>query len=220
VLDERAVSPDVRLVAAVLNWVVWLAFCAEFGIRWAADGTRSFPKRAWFDLLLIVVSPPFGVPAALQLTRSLRVLRLLRLIRAFAVAGIGLRLAQRHFGHRKFHYVVLLTFATVLLGSLGIYIEEQGVNPSIRSFGDAVWWGMVTVTTVGYGDVSPVTLEGRLIAVILMLTGIGVIGVFTATVASFFLEAQQTEVHDVAARLVAVEAKLDRILQRLGEDLE
>jgi len=218
VLEERAFRPEAHTIGVVLNWIVWLAFCGEFGIRWAADGTLSFPRRAWLDLVLIVVSPPFGVPTTLQAARSLRILRLLRLVRAFGVAGIALRLARRHFSQRKFHYVVLLAFATVLLGAIGIYVVEDGVNPSIHTFGDALWWGMVTVTTVGYGDVSPVTLEGRLIAVVLMLTGIGVIGVFTATVASFFVEAQHEQTAEVSVRLTVLETKIDQILQRLESD--
>jgi voltage-gated potassium channel Kch len=104
------------------------------------------------------------------------------------VAGIGLRLARRLFGRRKFHYIALVAIAVVLLGALGVFLVERGSNRSIGSFGDALWWAVVTATTVGYGDVSPVTLEGRLIAVVLMLTGIGVIGVFTATVAALFFE--------------------------------
>jgi voltage-gated potassium channel len=215
VLEERAFRPGAHTIGVALNWIVWLAFCVEFGLRWSADRTLSFPRRAWFDLLLIVVSPPFGVPTALQGARSLRILRLLRLVRAFGVAGIALRLAQGHFSRRKFHYVVLVAFATVLLGAIGIYVVEDGVNPAIHTFGDALWWGMVTVTTVGYGDVSPVTLEGRLIAIVLMLTGIGVIGVFTATVASFFVEAQHEQTAEVSARLTAIEAKVDQILRRL-----
>lgn len=83
------------------------------------------------------------------------------------------------------------------------------------------WWAVVTATTVGYGDVSPVTLEGRLIAVVLMLTGIGVIGVFTATVASLFFEQDRSELAEVHRRLDAIEGKLDAILrteQRRGSD--
>jgi voltage-gated potassium channel len=73
----------------------------------------------------------------------------------------------------------------------------------------------VTATTVGYGDVSPVTVEGRLIAVILMLTGIGVIGIFTATVASFFFEQEkQSDIGELETRLNAIERKLDEILER------
>jgi voltage-gated potassium channel len=74
---------------------------------------------------------------------------------------------------------------------------------------------VVTATTVGYGDVSPVTLEGRLIAVVLMLTGIGVIGVFTATVATLFFEQdKESELAAVAARLDSLERKMDLLLSR------
>jgi len=221
VMEERSTSPEVRQAAVAINWTVWIVFVVEFGIRWAADRTLAFPRRAWFDLLLILVSPPFGVPETLQGTRSLRVLRLLRLVRALGVAGMGLRLAQRHFGERKFHHIFVVAVTTVLLGALGIYAVETGLNPSIGGFGDALWWAVVTATTVGYGDVSPVTLEGRLIAILLMVTGIGVIGVFTATVASFFFEEQHHEGPDnaeLAARLHAIEQKLDR-LAALQEDV-
>ena len=71
----------------------------------------------------------------------------------------------------------------------------------------------MTATTVGYGDVSPVTVEGRLIAVLLMLMGIGVIGIFTATVASFFFEQEQeSEAAAISARLDAIDRKLDALL--------
>jgi len=62
VMEQRALTPQVRTTAVALNWIIWVAFCGEFTIRWAADGKASFPRRAWFDLLLIVVTPPFGVP--------------------------------------------------------------------------------------------------------------------------------------------------------------
>lgn len=144
----------------------------------------------------------------------MRLLRLLRFVRAGAVAGIGLRLARRVFGRRKFHYTALVAVAVVLLGAFGVFIFEAGANRSIGSFGDALWWAIVTATTVGYGDVSPVTVEGRLIAVVLMLTGIGVIGVFTATVASLFFEQDRSELADVAARLEAIERKIDMLVGR------
>jgi voltage-gated potassium channel len=219
VMEERATSPEIRQTAVAINWVVWMVFVVEFGLRWAADRTLDFPCRAWFDLLLIVVSPPFAVPETLQGARTLRVLRLLRLVRALAIAGIGLRLAQRHFGKRRFHHILLVGTATVLLGALGIFAVESGRNQTIGGFGDALWWAVVTATTVGYGDVSPVTLEGRLIAVVLMVMGIGVIGVFTATVASFFFaehEAEGPTMADVLARLAVLEQKLDALARQPG----
>jgi voltage-gated potassium channel len=219
VLERRAPTPEIRTAALVLNWVIWLAFMIEFMVRWIADGRRSFPRRAWFDVLLIAVTPPIGVPDSLQGIRTLRALRVLRLFRAFGVIAMALRLGKRHFGKRRFHYVGLVAIATVLLGAAGIYVVEGDDNRAITSYGDALWWAVVTATTVGYGDVSPVTAEGRLIAVILMLTGIGVIGVFTATVASFFFESeQQSESAALDAKLDRIERKLDQLLQAEHRD--
>ena len=217
VMEDRATSPELRDAARAINWIIWVAFAAEFVLRWAADRTRSFPRRAWFDLLLIVLTPPFGVPDAMQGIRSLRLLRLLRLIRAFGVAGMGLRLVHRHFGRQKFHYVLAIAGATVLLGAVGFFALESGENSAVRHFGDALWWAISTVTTVGYGDITPVTPEGRLIAVVLMLTGIGVIGVFTATVASLLFKEEKAgspEMTEILARLERIEKRLESMRNR------
>lgn len=217
ILEERATSESLRAAAAIVNWAVWVGFCADFLLQWSADPQWLRRRRAWFDLVLIVITPPFFVPDALQGARSLRALRVLRLLRAVGMLGIGLQAAQRAFGPRKFHLVLLFTAATLLVGAAGVFVFEAGENESITSFGDAVWWAIVTGTTVGYGDVSPVTTEGRIIAVLLMLTGIGFIGVFTATVASFFIEKEAEDSSaDLAARLAAVEQKLDLLLRDRG----
>jgi voltage-gated potassium channel len=143
------------------------------------------------------------------------VLRLLRFIRAAAVAAIGLREAAQGLRHKSFHYVALTTGVVIGLGAIGIYAVEHGQNNNIQSVGDALWWAVVTTTTVGYGDVSPVTAEGRLIAVALMVVGIGFIGVFTATITSLFLEPSRATEDQRALdneRLARIEQKLDALL--------
>lgn len=216
VLEDRGTTPLVRQVAHAFNWIVWAAFCLEYaGKLWLSTDRRQYVRGAWFDLVIIVLSPPFLVPDAMQGTRALRVVRLLRFIRAAAVAAIGLREAAQGIRHRSFHYVALATVVVITLGAIGIFAVERGENSNIRSVGDALWWAVVTTTTVGYGDVSPVTAEGRLIAVALMVVGIGFIGVFTATITSFFLTPTQHADRDtIEQRLERVEAKLDEILRR------
>lgn len=66
VLEERTTDPALRAIAHTLNWVVWVAFCVEFAVRWAADGRLRFLRMAWFDILLILLSPPLLVPQYLQ----------------------------------------------------------------------------------------------------------------------------------------------------------
>lgn len=214
VLEESGTSQAIRVAAHAANWIVWLAFGTEYiGKLILAPDRRSYVRRSWFDLLIILLSPPFLVPDALQGVRVLRVLRLLRVVRAVAVAAIGLREAAQGLTHRKFHYVLLATVVVLSVGAIGIFAVEHGENRSIQSLGDAFWWAVVTTTTVGYGDVSPVTLEGRLIAVALMIVGIGFIGVLTATITSAFIEhGQPVQSDDVRERLERIEMKVEALL--------
>jgi voltage-gated potassium channel len=219
ILEDRAQSLYIREAAHAINWIVWLAFCAEYvGKLLFAPSRHQYVRDAWFDLLIILLSPPFLVPEAMQgvrAVRAVRILRLLRFVRAAAVAAIGLREAAQGLRHKSFHYVALATVVVIGLGAIGIFAVERGQNTNIQSIGDAFWWAVVTTTTVGYGDVSPVTGEGRLIAVGLMIVGIGFIGVFTATITSFFFDQGRSEQADaLTARLERIEAKLDELASR------
>lgn len=98
VIEERATSPELQRVAVAVNWLICIVFVVEFGMRWAADRTVAFPRKAWSDVLLILIAPPFAVPESFQAARTLRALRLLRLARVFGVSAIAIRLAHRHFG--------------------------------------------------------------------------------------------------------------------------
>ena len=91
---------------------------------------------------------------------------------------------------------VLLAVTVIIFASaaLELTFERHSIGPkAIHDFGGAIWWGIVTVTTVGYGDKVPMTGPGKFVAVALMLTGIGLIGFLTATVASFFVQQQHSE---------------------------
>jgi voltage-gated potassium channel len=221
ILQNLTTSSDVGAVATAVNWIVWIGFCAEYLVKLVLAPQRTvFVRRAWFDLLVIVLSPPFLVPDHMQAARGLRaarLVRLLRLVRALAVAGIGMRLLRSLLQHRRFEYVLAVALGVVALGAILIFAVESGQNSHIASLGDAFWWAIVTATTVGYGDVSPVTAEGRVIAVALMITGIGVIGVFTATVASLFFEQDaSSDTAAIEARLARVEDKLDRLIDQVA----
>lgn len=210
VLEGHAKTIAVREIAHAVNWVVWLAFCGEYvGKLLLAPNRTQYFRNAWFDLFIVLLSPPLLIPVWLEGTPAARLIGLLRFARGATVAAMGLRLASHILRPHRFHYVALTTAVVVGLGALGIFAAESGTNVRIQTVGDAVWWSVVTATTVGYGDVSPVTSEGRLIAVILMLLGIGFIGVFTATVSNFFFD--QGRVTGVEDRLARIEAKLDAL---------
>ena len=140
-------------------------------------------------------------------------LRLLRAARLLVFALEGLRKLRGILTGRGLHVVLLATIA-VVVGSAGLVaVFERDSGGSIKDFGDAIWWAMATVTTVGYGDVLPITPEGRGIAVFLMVIGIVFYSILTANVAAYFVGSKEEKTE------VDTQAKLDLILKRL-DDLE
>lgn len=123
--------------------------------------------------------------------------------------GVIWRRIERFFSHRHFG-VAILFFAVVALVVAGIVYElERGQEgASITSFGDAAWWAVVTITTVGYGETYPVTGAGRALAAVLMIVGISLFGVVAANLASIFVQQDEKEADDQRER---IEAKLDAL---------
>jgi voltage-gated potassium channel len=179
VLDPR-LSPDLRTSLSILSWAVWAVFVLDYAARvsLASGQRRSYITRHWYDIPLI----------ALPMLRPLRVLRLLafaRMLNRSATGGLIERAAV---------YVAGVAVMAVGLGSIAILDAEQNSpDANIRSYGDALWWTCTTLATVGYGDRYPVTTEGRLIAVALMLVGIGLVGAITGSVATWMVSQLQNK---------------------------
>lgn len=175
-----AVVPDTETWIVPLEWAITIVFAVEFATRiWAAPSRRAYFRGHWIDLVALV--PPA------RWLRTLRLLRLLRLVRAFAGFGRALSSVERLAQHRGLIWLLLAWAAVMVITSLGLYAAEHGINEAVKEPIDALWWGIATMTTVGYGDVYPVTPEGRLFASGLMILGIGLFAAVTATMTSFFL---------------------------------
>ena len=86
-------------------------------------------------------------------------------------------------------FILLTILGNSLIGlfSLVFYIFESDINPKIHAFMDALWWGFATATTTGYGDITPVTIQGKILSIVLMLTGLAFFGMFTALFAETIL---------------------------------
>ncbi|WP_155053887.1 potassium channel family protein [Streptomyces blattellae] len=170
-----ATSAGRSLTAActVVEWVVWGAFAADYLVRlWLAPHRGEFVRRHWLDLCAVVL--PLVQP-----------LRLLRLVSTVMLVGRRARMASQI---QLTTYVAGTVVALLMFGSLAVLsVERESPNGNIKTLGDAVWWSFTTMTTVGYGDHSPTTGLGRILAVGLMLSGIALLGVVTANIAAWFI---------------------------------
>lgn len=176
---DRSLDRGVEDFLTTVSWTVWAAFAVDFVIRIRlAEARPRYVIEHWYDLALI----------ALPLLRPLRLLRLLALARLFN------RSVTSSLVGKVSTYVIGTSLMALGLGALAILDAEQdAVSANITTIGDALWWSATTVTTVGYGDHFPVTTQGRFIALVLMVVGIALIGVITASVAAWMVAQVQRD---------------------------
>lgn len=191
----------VALAFEAADLFVWAAFIVEYVLKlWLAVDRWHFVRHHLLDLAMVAVP-------VLRPLRLARLLRIIRLDRVILVLGSGLRRARAMFTHHGLHFVLLAVTAIVFSAAgLELVFERHSVGPTaIHNFGDALWWAVVTVTTVGYGDKVPMTGAGRWVATGLMVTGIGLVGALTATVASYFVQEQHSaEMAELRAQLAEI----------------
>jgi voltage-gated potassium channel len=212
VLEEWQSNPSRGLVFA--DWAIWFVFLAEYVIMAAlALDRRRYVRENYLGLAVVLISIPL-LPSLLGLVRLARLIRVLRLVRLVLVASRGLPALRATLGRRGFLYVISVTTLLVLVaGAVMAAIEPETVK---GGFGAGVWWAIATVTTVGYGDISPSTPLGRVAATVLMLAGIGLVSTLAAAVAAHFVhEDQHDELKAIAARLDLIEEVLDSLAGRM-----
>lgn len=181
--DDAAATPSTALFA--LETTLTAIFVGEFVVRFGASrDRRAYLSGHWIDLVALI-------PVARGL-RIARLLRVLRLVRFFAGTYRAVVRAERMRGAEGIALVVVAWGAVTLISCIALYAVESDINPSLRSPLDALWWGLTTISTVGYGDVTPITPEGRLVAGVLMLFGIGLFGAITAIVTNTLLSASRS----------------------------
>ncbi|KAA0096150.1 two pore domain potassium channel family protein [Mycolicibacterium sp. P1-18] len=209
VYSEQVLGRPHGLEAAVLgatSWVIWSIFVVDYLARL----TLANDRRRWFVTHLLELAV-----VALPLLRPLRLLRLVILVGALQKAvGDAIR-------GRIVVYTVGGVALLIYVGSLAV-LEQERDQPDalITSFGKALWWSITTVTTVGYGDLYPMTTTGRVVAVLLMLGGISLIGVVTASLASWIVQrVAEDDAANGAATAEQVEA-LQAEIRALADQLQ
>lgn len=203
----------------IVDHIILVLFTIDYIVRFAmAKNKKEFFVKNIFDLIAII---PFSdILSLLRVARIFRIARLsqltkltkgLRLLRAFGFMGVVKKRAHKFLHTNGFIYI---------LGTAGILIVCSSIAMSIlegKSFADALWWSIVTTTTVGYGDISPATPAGRIIAIVLMIFGISLISMLTGTITTYFTakseecaDSKSVPENNDCAELLAIAQGLDK----------
>ena len=169
-----------ELLTAVVFIVSWLVFVVDLVVH---DRRTVHYLRSWmgrFDLTVVVLTAPWFLLFGPSESKFVLIIRLARLARVVMATRGARRLFER------LGRVALVAALVVFVGAAVGYRAEHATNPGFKTFGDALWWSIVTLTTVGYGDIVPKTTAGRVDGVMIMITGISVLGLLAGSMASFF----------------------------------
>ena len=205
---DMSLGPQARAALDLALTGIWVLLGVDYLVRLALARQRlRYVRRHLLDLLLLLL-PMF---------------RPLRALRVVTVIGVLNRQLRDDFRGRVAVYVGATVGLVGFVAALAVLEAERNApGASIRTFGEAIWWTITTISTVGYGDRYPVTVEGRLVAATLMVAGIALLGVVTASIAAWFVEhvrrtGEQVseEVEDVSTDVEATRAQLADVLAEL-----
>jgi voltage-gated potassium channel len=213
VIGTANVHGTAPVVLVATLFVLWIILLAEYAVRLVVSpDRRGYLRRRWAEPATVVLPPLQGW----------HVIGIEKMSLLLHEGGLRVSAVLKH--HSLFR-VLIAAAGTLFVGAwLVLLFEENAKGSNIHNYPDALWWAIVTVTTVGYGDRYPTTEAGRAVATVLMLVGIGLIGVLTATVASVFVkehtdasrEEYQRGHADLGQRLSVITERLADIERRLG----
>jgi voltage-gated potassium channel len=198
IIESDVESGGWQTFAYVANWVIWGLFAAELAAVLIVATRRKAALRAhWLDAAIVVLTIPLLGPL-------LSWLRLARFLRFAVILARALQAQRRITSGDALKIASLVTVAVVVVAGAAQSIFASG---EFGSLWDGIWWAVTTITTVGYGDIYPKSVGGRLIAMVVMVVGIAVASVLTAAIASRFVrderESETTEILQTLQRLEA-----------------
>ncbi len=201
----------------IADWAIWYAFLGEYVIEiLLAPSRAAYAKKNWLSVIVIVLSFP-ALPALFSLTRLTRLVRTMRLLRLVGVTARAVGELRHVLARRGLVYVFCLSAILVIAGGAALTVLEPHTVKG--GMGDGIWWAIVTASTVGYGDIAPTTLIGRIIAGLLMLAGIGMVSTLAASITSYFVgQSENAEFKEVRERLERMERMLGELAERSKQD--
>jgi voltage-gated potassium channel len=171
---------EASLLAVAVNIVAWIVFLVDFVVHQRRLDHYVATWLGRFDLLVVVLTAPWFLLPGAGGSRFVVLIRLARVARLL-MAGTGARRLFERIGR-----VAIIAIAVVVIGAAAAYRAEHPSNTEFATYGDSLWWAIVTLTTVGYGDIVPKTTAGRCTGVLIMVAGVGILGVLAGSLASFF----------------------------------
>jgi len=209
-------SKPVNTLLDKFDFIVCLAFISDFIFRfYKAKNKLLFMKWGWIDIISSIPTIDF-----LRWGRLVRIFRILRILRAFKSTKLLISFLFKNRAQSSIVSAALISFLLLVFSSIAMMSFEDDPNSNIKSPMDAIWWGFATITTVGYGDKFPVTVEGRIVAIILMIAGVGLFGTFTAYVATLFMEPEQkkeeSEIALLRKEITILSGKIDFLNSKIN----
>ncbi len=197
----------------ISDWIVWIFFAIEtLTLLYLVDDKKRYLSSNWVNLIIVI----FSFPVIWQVfphAAGLRVLRLVVLVSLFIHASRTLRhvLARNNLGRTLIASLVIIVISGTIISL---------IDPNVKNTSDGIWWAWVTVTTVGYGDIVPTSNAGRVFGAFLILMGLALITMLTASFAAFFMAEDEKLIRSEENLNTKKLALIEQRLQRLEEKLD
>jgi voltage-gated potassium channel len=201
---------EVQHLLDLLDAMVCFVFLGDFIVNlWVAPSKWGYLKWGWIDLVSSIPSVP-----VLRVGRLARIVRILRLLRGVRAAKAIVQLVYENRAKGVFTAAAIISFVLVVFSAIvALNSEAEAANSNIKTAWDALWWAFSTITSVGYGDVYPVTFVGRMAGVVLMTAGVGLFGIFTAFMATKFMEPADAGEEKRSEEILAELKQIRRLLE-------
>lgn len=196
---------EILQILLYIDVLICIVFFFDFLQQYrSAPSKLEYMKWGWLDLISCI--------PLMEMNQYARVIRILRLIKTIKnISSLSHTISENRTSS-SFHLMLFLSLMMMVFGSIYIlYLEKGAVSANIHTASDAFWWTFVTITTVGYGDLYPVTFEGRIVAMVLITSGVGLFGSSTALLASWVLDSNKD------SSTYILQKELDRLSQENTE---